>query len=330
VMAEFDAARLLQLGRDYMECRILLTAAELDLFTLLRTEPLSAAQVADRTKADLRAMTILLDAVAAIGLLSKREGRYRCEPDLARLLSGSRPGSVLPMVLHSAGQWKKWSDLTGIVRGEIEPGHHPRTPHSLRAFIEAMDVAASPRADPLVAAVKPASARRLIDVGGGPGTFTRAFLNAVPAMKATLFDQPDVIEIARERLQAAGVLDRVTLVSGDFEVDELPGGHDLALLSAIIHQNSQEQNVDLYRKVFRALVPGGRIVVRDHVLKPDRTRPRRGAVFAINMLVSTSGGNCYTFDEIRDGLIQAGFERIALLVEDEQMNGLVEAFRPPT
>ena len=77
-----------------------------------------------------------------------------------------------------------------------------------------------------------------------------------------------------------------------------------------------------------ALVPGGRVIVRDHVMQPDRTQPRRGAVFAINMLVSTAGGDCYTLDEIRDGLTQAGFERVGLLVEDEQMNGLVEAFRP--
>ncbi len=327
-MAEFDVDRVLQLARNCWECRILLTAAELDLFALLEPGPLSAEQVANRAKADLRGMTILLDAVAAIGLLSKREDRYHCEPDLAALLSGSGPGSVLPMVLHSASQWNKWSDLTGIVRGEIEPGRHPRTPQTLRAFIEAMDVVASARAEPVVAAVKPGSAKRLIDVGGGPGTFTKAFLNAVPQMKATLFDQPDVVEIARARLHAAGLLDRVTLVGGDFEIDELPGGHDLALVSAIIHQNSHQQNIELYRKVLPALLPGGRIVVRDHIMQPDRTRPPRGAVFAVNMLVSTSGGNSYTFDEIRDGLIQAGFERIGLLVEDEHMNGLVEAFRP--
>jgi hypothetical protein len=86
--------------------------------------------------------------------------------------------------------------------------------------------------------------------------------------------------------------------------------------------------VELYRKVLRALVPGGRIIIRDHVLESDRTRPRSGAVFAINMLVSTSGGNSHTFDEIRDGLTQAGFERVRLLVEDKHMNGLVEALRP--
>ena len=115
-MAEFDAERLLQLGRNYWECRVLLTAAELDVFTLLKGEPLTGGQVAERAQAEPRGMTILLDAAAGLGLLSKRENHYHCEPDLAGLLSGSAPGSVLPMLLHSAAQWKKWSDLTGIVR----------------------------------------------------------------------------------------------------------------------------------------------------------------------------------------------------------------------
>ncbi|MFQ5806075.1 MAG: methyltransferase [Phycisphaerae bacterium] len=327
-MHTVNADGLLALARNYMECRLLLTAAELDLFTLLASGPLSVDEIAERLAGDLRGLTILLDALAGIEVLAKRDGKYRCEPDIAALLSADTPGSVLPMVLHNANQWRKWSDLTGIVRGEIEPGRHKRTPEMQRAFIEAMDVVATPLAASIVAAVKPESPKSLLDVGGGPGTYSAAFLKAVPDLNATLFDQPDVIEIARERLNRAGLLDRVTLVAGDFYEDELPDGHDLALVSAIIHQNSPAQNLDLYRKVFRALLPGGRIVVRDHVLQPDRTRPRRGAVFAINMLVSTEGGNCYTFEEIHSGLTEAGFERIRLIQGDEQMDGVVEAFRP--
>jgi hypothetical protein len=98
--------------------------------------------------------------------------------------------------------------------------------------------------------------------------------------------------------------------------------------STIIHQNSPEQNEALYRKCFDALEAGGRIVIRDHVLSPDRTRPPSGALFAINMLVATPGGGCYTFEEIRVGLEAAGLERVRQLREDEQMDGLVEAFRP--
>jgi len=147
-------------------------------------------------------------------------------------------------------------------------------------------------------------------------------------MRATLFDRPGVVEMARERLGAAGVLDRVALVPGDFYQDPLPPGHDLAFVSAIIHQNSPEQNMELFRKVFAALDPGGRIVVRDYVLSPDRTSPKSGAIFAVNMLTGGAGGNCYTYEETENALGQAGFTRVSLTHPGTQMDGLVEAFRP--
>ena len=322
------ADELLQLGRSFTESRILLTAAELDLFTLLSGRPLPAEEIAAQLDGDRRGVTILLDALAGMGLLSKRDGAYLCEPDLARHLSAHGPESVLPMLCHNAGMWRRWTQLTEIVRGTTPAESATRSPEDLRAFIEAMDVVSRPLAPAIVAATQPGSARRLIDVGGGPATYTMAFLRAVPGLEATLFDQPEVIEIARERLARAGLLERVTLAAGDFYRDNLPAGHDLALVSAIIHQNSPAQNVDLYRKVWRALNRGGRIIVRDHILKPDRSRPRAGAVFAINMLVATEGGNCYTFEEIRADLTTAGFERVRVIQESEQMAGLVEAFRP--
>jgi hypothetical protein len=134
--------------------------------------------------------------------------------------------------------------------------------------------------------------------------------------------------MARELLEKAGILHRVTLVPGDFYRNEFPPGHDLAFVSAIIHQNSPEQNLDLFEKGFRALVRGGRIVVRDHVMESDRTRPKDGAIFAVNMLVGTTGGNTYTYDDINDCLTKAGFIRIRLLRSGEHMDGLVEAFKP--
>jgi ubiquinone/menaquinone biosynthesis C-methylase UbiE len=174
--------------------------------------------------------------------------------------------------------------------------------------------------------VEPGRARRLIDVGGGSGSYTIAFLSAVPGMTATLFDLPDVVEMARERLQTDGVMDRVTLVSGDFYNDELPTGHDLAFLSAIIHQNSPAQNEVLFRNIHRALEPGGRIVVRDHVMSQDRTDPVEGALFAVNMLVGTPEGGTYTFEEISSGLSAAGFDRIRL-IRRKGMHSLVEGFK---
>jgi hypothetical protein len=322
--------RVLGLSRQFVEARVVLTGAELDLFTLLAREGLTAEQVTGRLQGDRRRMTALLDALAAMELLQKDEGVYRCVPPVAEALSADSPTSVLPMLLHSAHMWQRWSLLTDIVRGE-EPSAGSVAlgdDEGLEAFIGAMHAIGAARAPEIVAAVAPGEARALLDVGGASGTYTEAFLRACPTMRATIFDLPPVIEIARKRLARTGLLDRLALVAGDFYEDRLPGGHDLVLLSAIIHQNSPEQNEALYRKCLDALERGGRIVIRDYVLSPDRTRPRSGALFAINMLVATSGGGCYTFEEIRAGLEAAGFERVRQLREDQQMDGLVEAFRP--
>jgi 3-hydroxy-5-methyl-1-naphthoate 3-O-methyltransferase len=324
----FTAEAVLALARDFMACRVLLTGAELELFTLLSPSSLTAEEIASRTGTNLRALTMLLDASAALGLLDKTAGRYSCPPPLGRLLSAGEPESMLPMVLHSAHLWHRWTGLTEIIRGtEIPRKMSPsvRNAGELRAFIEAMHVVAPPLARAIVDAVDTASVTTFLDVGGGPGTYTIAFVRAVPGMHATLFDLPDVVEIARRHVEEAGLLDRVTLVAGNFDHDELPGGHDLALLSAIIHQNSAGENLALFGKVRRALRPGGRIIIRDHVMESDRTHPPEGAMFAVNMLVATNGGGTYTFAEIEAGLREAGFTEIHLIKGGMHMDALVEA-----
>jgi predicted O-methyltransferase YrrM len=322
---------LLDLARNFMEPRILLTGAEMDLFTLLAPAPLSVREIAEKKQADERALTILLDALAAMDLLVKEAEKYQCPASVSCFLSRDAPGSVLPMVLHMAGLWGRWSRLTNVVQGldvEREPLSSSRDEHDLQAFIGAMHVVAKSFAPRIIAAIGPGPCRALLDVGGALGTYTMAFLEAVPEMKATLFDRPEVIEMTRKHLGDAGVLGRVTLVPGDFYVDELPGGHDLALISAIIHQNGPDQNIELFSKVFRALIPGGRIVIRDHIMAADRTRPKDGAIFAVNMLMVTKAGGTYTYDQVREALAKAGFVRVRLLEAGEHMDGLVEAFKP--
>ena len=323
---------ILKLARQFMESRILLSAAELNIFTHLDGIPSTAQDLANRLHADLRGLTILLDALAAMDLLSKQEDMYVTAPDAAPFLTDESSRSVLPMLHHAAAHlWESWSELTAKVKKRETaetPASSARDTDELNAFIGAMHVVGMPLAQKIVKAVKPGAARNLIDVGGASGTYTIAFLKAVPKMKATLFDRPAVIELARDRLIEAGMLDRVHLVPGDFYEDELPGGHDLAMLSAIIHQNSPGENIELFRKVLRAMVSGGRIIIRDHVMEPDRTKPRDGAIFAVNMLVNTAGGSTYTFDEIRSWLMQAGFVNVRLLKVGKHMDALVEAFKP--
>jgi hypothetical protein len=315
------------IARGFSRARVLLTGVELDIFTLLAGGPLSADQVAGRLGSDLRATTILLDALTAMELFEKVDGRYRTASEAAPLLTEGSPESMLPGMRHTAHLWKTWSQLTDIV---LSGGPARRSEDSqddwTKAFIGAMHVRARKDAEQLVADIGPGDARALIDVGGASGSYTAAFLKAVPGMRATIFDLPEVIPLAGERMAEEGLTSRVTLAAGNFNNDPLPGGHDLALLSAIIHQNSHEQNVALYRNVHESLVPGGRIIVRDFVMSPDRIEPASGALFAVNMLVNTDGGNSYTFGEIEGGLIKAGFDRVRLIMEGDG-GSLIEGYK---
>ena len=329
--SENSPETILRLAQGFMECRIFQSAAELNLFTILEQAPMSVEEIATKISGDPRALSVLLDALAAMGLLAKRGQTYQCPAEMAQMLSERSPNTVLPMVLHMTSLWRRWSHLTDIVKGldgAKDDFDFSRDAEELKSFIGAMHSIGAPLAKRIVAAVEPGASRALLDVGGGSGTYTIAFLRAVPEMKATLFDLPEVIAMARERLKSEGLLERVNLVAGSFYTHEFPEGHDLALISAIIHSNSLDENLDLYKKVFRSLKSGGRILVRDHVMSPDRTHPRDGAIFAINMLVGTSGGGTYTYEEIESGLKDAGFIRIKLLNQGEHMDAVVEGYKP--
>lgn len=121
---------------------------------------------------------------------------------------------------------------------------------------------------------------------------------------------------------------RVCLVPGSFYTDELPGGFDLAWVSAIVHQNSREQNRAMFVKVLSSLIPGGRILIRDIVMDESRTAPPAGAFFAVNMLVGTPGGGTFTFDELSADLDAVGFVDAILLRQGEAMDSVVCATKP--
>jgi O-methyltransferase domain/Dimerisation domain len=247
---------IMSLVSKFQESRIFLTAAEMDVFTLLAKKSMSAQEIADRLEATVRGVTILLDAVVSMGLLEKKEEKYHCPAEVASIMSKESPTSIMPIVMLATGGWKRWSDLTDIVRrgkDRIRGTAFDFTESEQEAFTCAMHASAYKMAPGIVAAIKPGVARKLLDIGGGSGAYTQAFLEASPGLTATIFDLPLVINMARQRLASTGLLDRIQFIAGDFCKDEFPTGHDLALLSAIIHQNSPEQNIELFRKIFHVL-----------------------------------------------------------------------------
>jgi predicted O-methyltransferase YrrM len=318
---------LAEVARAFQKSRILLTGAELDIFTRLGREAKSSKELSQELGLDERAATIFMDALAALGLLDK-EGSLT-GPPLTSIPTFPRnprnPSSP------SSSTWEPLEEVGSLSRVLVEgtpEGASPweeRSDEERRAFIGAMHVLARNLAPEIVSSVNLEGVRRMLDVGGASGTYTVAFLRAKEDLRATIFDLPKVIPMARERLEREGLLHRVELVGGDFERDPLPPGHDLVFLSAIVHQNSRSQNRALFAKARDALVPGGRILIRDHVMDPSRTKPVAGAIFAVNMLVSTKGGNTYTFQELEEDLLASGFAKVAWIRRGERMDCLIEA-----
>jgi precorrin-6B methylase 2 len=334
-MAEtWTAQKLLETARSYQSVCVLLAAAELDLFTALGDGALSAGELAERLGCDGRATTFLADALAALGLLAKAaDGRYALVPGTAPLLTAGGGRSVLPMLCHQANCLRGWAQLAATVKAgrPVDCGPSVRggtADHE--AFIEAMEVASRQAAARVVAALGPPSFRHLLDVGGGPATWTIAFLQAAPDAQATLYDRPTVIPIARRHVEAAGLAERVRFAPGDFYNDEaLPTGADLAWVSAIVHQSSRRQNRELFTKVHAALAPGGQIAVRDIVMDDSHTEPPAGALFAINMLVHTAGGGTFSFAELVEDLAASGFTNPRLQRGERPMDAVIRADRAP-
>jgi (2Fe-2S) ferredoxin/predicted O-methyltransferase YrrM len=298
--------------RGYQESRILLPAIELDVVTAVGGGA-TGAEVARKCRTDRRATELLLNALVALDVLQVRGDRYAVTPVAARFLVAGAPDDARDALKHNLSLWTTWSSLTDAVR----EGHV-----SLRAemrsrgddwtvpFIAAMHRNASARAPAVVEAVGAAAVKRMLDVGGGSGAYAIAFAQANPALAAVVLDLPTVVPIAASHITEVGLTRRVTTRAGDLRRDDFGSGYDLVFLSAICHMLGPDGNRDLLKRAAKALAPGGRVVVQDFILEPDRTKPRQAVLFAINMLVGTEAGSTYTEAEYAAWLEAAGLAAV--------------------
>lgn len=329
-----SARSIMDLVGGFQPSCVVIAGADLDVFTILHAKPMTATQLARRIKGALRATTVLLDALAALKLLDKGSGpqpSYSVPPAVADILTETGSRSMLGMVRHQGTCLRNWGQLASVVLSGKPATRRPSVRGAagdLVSFIRAMHEISEPMAMPLIDSLGPLEFTHLLDLGGASGTWTIPFLRLNPGARATIFDQPDVVPMARRLMKKVGLASRVRLVAGSFYTDALPTGADLAWVSAIVHQNSRAQNRALFAKVFSVLAPGGRILIRDIVMDPSRTRPAGGALFAINMLVATPGGGVFTFDELQEDLASAGFKKVKTLRRGEWMDSVVCATKP--
>lgn len=305
--------RIREIAALFQQSRILLSAFELDIFTNIEESGTTSSQISHSLKLDHHACDRLLNALVSLGLLMK-VGSLFFNTDESALFLSKKSSEYLGGLMHSNHLWNTWSNLTQVIKtgNSANPSEiNVRGDEWLYSFINAMHDRAKKQAPQQLEKIDLSGVKYLLDVGGGSGAFSMEFVSLKPEIKATVFDLPNVIPITNKFIEKEGYSGKIVTHTGNYTKDDLPEGFDLVFLSAIIHSNSLQVNTGLIKKCFNSLNKSGRIIIQDWIMNNDRTQPTSGAIFAINMLVGTEAGDCFTEQEVTDMLNAAGFKNIS-------------------
>jgi predicted O-methyltransferase YrrM len=316
--------RLETISGGYRASQILFTANRLELFTRLGRNEMTALELAQTLDTDPRATRILCDALAALGLLDKELDRYRNVPGAFDYLMSDAPTAQNALLWHGAGLYERWGKLYDVMRsGQPAPREamDVRLIGNEQAFARAMASSGSLGARETAEKVDLTGACTMLDIGGGPGVYAIEFVRQNPQFHAVILDNEKTLSIAQAHIEQAALSERISVRAGDALKDDLGQGYDFILLSNVIHAYGPETNLQLLSRATKALAPGGRIGIKEFFLNPDRTSPEWACLFAVNMLVATEGGDCYTVAEVRDWFIQVGlvFDREIELTPPSRM-----------
>ena len=323
---ELSLTEIFQLGY-YWETKILLTAVRLDVFSVLHGKPKTARDVAARLGAHEPTLSLLLNALVAMRLLSKEGEAYgnssTAEKHLVRH-SAHYIGHLL--LLHDA-EWNNWGKLEETIRsGTRSVDRHvfetdPELGSNVLAVLHRIGQQSGPEFAKRLQLNGPI---RLLDLGGGAGTNAIAFCQVYPELTAAVFDLPATLRLTEKTIKDAGLESRIALRAGDFNKDGLGGPYDVVLMSDILHYQTFETNQALVKKVYDHLAPGGRLIIKDRFLDEAGTGPAWTTAFAVHILVNTQQGSCYKTAEAMQWMTKTGFVSVSEL----ERTAVVQGMRP--
>lgn len=297
------------------KAKVLFAAVSLGIFQLTRGAGAASRSIAGKLGSDPRATEVLLNALVAMGFLRKSSGVYKNTPISDKFLLPEKSCFLGHNLLYQNILWDAWARLEQVVkRGRTDfPLRKLLSGHKgfLDGYIRGMsDIAKRPAAQ--IAELFPLyGARDMLDVGGGPGTYTEALLNRTEGLRGTILDLPETLKLTKKIFKAHPLSDRIRFLAGDYhKADFGTGAYDMVLFSNVTHDEGPAENLALLRKAFRALRPGGQVIIHDFMLNSDMTGPEFSALFSVHMLVYTNRGRVYSVDEYRAWLKRAGFIRL--------------------
>ncbi len=308
----WSPAELLQLSGGYWGTCALHAGVKLDLFSYAG----KVSELAQATASDVRGLEMLLIALTALGLMEKNGDRYSATASAATYLSRTSPHYLGHIIMHHHHLMDGWAHLDESVRSgaplreRVSHDHDETARESFEMGMFNLAMLIAPR---IVSHVDLRGRRRLIDLGGGPGTYAIHFCQANPQLTATVYDLPTTRPFAEKTIASFGLSDRVSFYAGDFINDAVPGGFDVAWLSHILHSEGPEGCAVTLRRAVAALEPGGMLMVQEFILDNNMEGPLHPALFSLNMLLGTPQGRAYSQLQLEEMMTAAGIGSIRRL-----------------
>ena len=303
--------RIMEMACAFFDSATLFAASDLGVFARLAKAPADGPALARDLGLDERGARLLLDACVALKLLEKSGDVYRNGPEAAAFLVPSCPGDLSRAIRYSRDVYGAWSGVAGLARTghpvELPELHLGSDPQRTRTFVLSMHARALGVGRGVVPFLDLSHNSRLLDVGGGPGTYSVLIAQRYPQISCTVLDLPAVVSIARELIAEQGMSERVGTLSGDYHSTGFPAGVDAVNFFGVLHQESADSIRDLLRRAYEALEPGGLVHVLDMMTDRTHTAPRFSALFALNMALTTRNGWVFADSELQEWMVEAGF-----------------------
>ncbi len=311
---EANPMRVMELASAYWDSRVIHTAHRLNVFTLVDETPMTVDELAAKIGANARGLELLLIGCSSLGLMHRdSDGRYTNTPLADTHLVEGRDkyqGGIVKMF----DEWfEPWIGLEEAVKkgAPVVEKQHDHGEESTTAYIYGMHWRGVAQAQLLARVIDGSGRKRMLDIAGGPGTFTLHMCLENPELTGTILDLPQTLRVTKEIINQYQMADRVTPQEGNYLDDESFGeNYDIALMSSMLNQESPEVLKAILTKARAAMNDGGMMLVQEQLLDNDKNGPRLPAVIGLNQLIHTPGGQNYCGDEIMSFMKDVGFKDV--------------------
>ena len=309
---EWTVSELLGTSNAYWRGCALQAGVRLEIFTIIHSQRMNLDTIADLISADLRGTAYLLNALCAMGLLIKEEDSYRNTPETLKLLCKDSATYIGHIILHHHHILDGWAQLDEAVKtGAPVAKRSYGEAIERESFLMGMFNLAMGIAPDIAEQIDLSGRHRLLDLGGGPGTYAIHFCLANPGLDAVIYDRPTTQSFAMETVAKFGLSERIKFSGGDITTDSIPKGpYDAAWLSHILHSNGPKDCQQIIDKTVAAMEPGGMIMIHDFILDNSKDGLEFPALFSLNMLVNNPAGQSYSEEELTAMLHHSGVKNI--------------------